>query len=100
MITKGKARGSIAELIVRDIADNAADCLPELIHAYRAGDCDVPLYVMMALDIARPPEAVHFLAEVLKEGREPFVQYAERALRGIDTRESRKALWNAGYCDS
>lgn len=54
----------------------------------------VRLYVMMTLDIARLPESIPFLAEVLQEGNPLFTPYALRALNGIDTRESRTALWH------
>lgn len=50
---------------------------------------------MMALDIARLPASVPFLAEVLREADPRYVSFAERALRGINTSEARMALWNA-----
>jgi len=95
LIRAGKAKGAWADIIAYELAGHATDCLTELIAAYReATSDDVPLYVMMALDIARPPEAVPFLAEVLREGDLRFTPYAQSALKGIDTRESRTALWN------
>ena len=69
LIRAGKARGMDAENIVYDLAENAAACLPEMIEAFRTETTSaVPSYIMMALDIARIPESVPFLAEVLAEG--------------------------------
>jgi hypothetical protein len=98
LIRAGKARGTWAENIVHELARKAAPSLPELIDAFRNDPGgDVRMYVMMALDIARPPGAVAFLAEVLREGDSEFARYAESALKGIDTRESRTALWRATH---
>lgn len=97
LIRAGNARGAWADIIVFESAANAAACLAELIETFRSnprGDV-VRLYVMTALDIARLPESVPFLAEVLQDGDTLYTPYAERALRGIDTRESRTALWDA-----
>jgi hypothetical protein len=85
-----------AENIVYDLAENTAACLPEMIEAFRTETTSaVPSYTMMALDIARIPESVPFLAEFLAEGDPQFLSFAKNALKGIDTRESRTALWQA-----
>jgi hypothetical protein len=96
LIQAGKARGSWADIIVYELAENAAYCLPELIETFRK-DPAFRLYVMMVLDIARVPESVPFLAEVLHEGNPRFTPFAERALKGIDTPESRTVLWKAAH---
>jgi hypothetical protein len=94
LIRDGKAQGSWADIIIQELAENASECLPELIKSFRTDRSEkVHLYVMMALDIARLPESVPFLAEVLQEGSPLFTPYAPRALYGIDTHESRTALW-------
>ena len=98
LIRARKARGAWAEIIAYELAENASSCLPELIDAFRNDSKrDVRLYVMMALETARLPEAVPFLEEVLRAGDEVFASYAERALRGINTAEARAALWNATH---
>lgn len=98
LIRDGKARGTWADIIAYELAEHAALCLPELIQTFRTDpNKDVQLYVMMALDIARLPESVPFLAEVLQEGDPHFTPYAEGALRGIDTPDSRTVLWNAAH---
>jgi hypothetical protein len=70
--------------------------LAELIETFRnePGE-DVRRYVLMALDIARVPASVPFLAEVLREADPRLVPYAERALRTLDTPEARTAVWKA-----
>jgi len=98
LIRTGKARGAWADIIAHELAENAALCLPELIETFRTDSSeDVRLYVMMALDIARVPESVSFLAEVLQGGSQRFMPYAKSALMGIDTPESRSVLWKAAY---
>lgn len=92
------AQGARADVIAYELADNAVECLPELIAAYRdAANDDVRLYVMRALEIAKPPEAVAFMVEVLRSGDAACAAYAERALKEIDTREARTALWDATH---
>ncbi|MCI0637666.1 MAG: hypothetical protein L0Y72_02125 [Gemmataceae bacterium] len=96
LIRAGKARGAWADIIAFELSENAATCLAELIETFRNEPSgDVRLYVMMALDIARVPASVPFLAEVLREADPRYIAYAERALRCIDTSEARTALWNA-----
>ena len=98
LIRDGKARGSWADIIAHELAENAGECLAELVETFRTDPSEsVRLYVMMALDIARLPESVPFLAGVLQEGNPLFTPYALRALNGIDTRESRTALWQATH---
>ena len=99
LIRTGKARGAWADIIAFELAANAASCLKELIETFHTDPSnDVRLYVMMALDIARVPESVAFLAEVLQDRNPKFTPYAERALQGIDTPEARSAHWKATNC--
>jgi len=96
LIRNGKARGAWADIIAFELAEHAADHLPELIETFRTDPSEnVQLYVMMALDIAHLPESVLFLGEVLHEGNPHFIPYAERALKSIDTPDARKVLWKA-----
>lgn len=96
LVKTRKALGTWADFIAAELAENAAAHLLELIAAFRSEPSeDVRLYIMMALDLARPPEAAAFLAEVLREGNPRLVTFATMALQGIDTKEARTALWNA-----
>lgn len=98
LIRTGKARGAWADIITFELAENAATSLAELIETFRTDpDGKVRLYVMMALDIARMPASVPFLAEVLRQADPRYSPYAERALREIDTHEARTALWKAAH---
>ena len=96
-IRAGKARGTWAEMIAFELANNAGDHLVDLTAAFRdnvgAGD-DV---AMMALEIAELPASVDFLSQVLREGDQRFVPYARRTLQAINTRDSRKALFDASH---
>jgi hypothetical protein len=95
LIKDGKARGVWADFIFGELAENAPDCWLELLETFRnEPHRDVRLYIMMALEEASLPQTVPFLAEVLQGEDERLVGYAERALRSIDTPESRKALWD------
>jgi hypothetical protein len=97
LIRAGKARGTWADIITHELAENATFCLPELIEAFRTDSSeDVRMYVMMALESARLPDSVPFLAEMLHGGNLRFTPYAERALRKINTPESRAVLWKVG----
>ena len=56
LIRARKAKGTWADIIVNELAENAAGCLDELIELFHTDpNDDVRLYVMMALDIARIP---------------------------------------------
>lgn len=96
LIGAGHARGAWADIIVFELAENAETCLPELIETFRNDPAsDVSLYIMMALEIARIPASVPFLAEVLREADQRYLSYAKRALQGINTSEARTVLRNA-----
>jgi hypothetical protein len=98
LIRDGRARGAWADVIAYELAENAAACLPELIEAFRSDPSDeVRLYVMMALELARVPESVAFLADVLRQGDVRWAPYAQRTLAAIDTRRSRAVLWNTRH---
>jgi len=100
LIRAGKARGSWAEIIAGELAENADNHLTEMIAAFREGDGDhVSLYMMMALEIAATPASIDFLSQVLLERNEQFALYARRALQTINTRESRKALFDASHAE-
>jgi hypothetical protein len=98
LIRTRKARGAWADIIVSELAEHASLCLTELIETFANDPSDdVRLYVMMALDTARLPESVPFLAKVLHDGNPRFTPFAERALLGIDTAEARTVLWKAKH---
>ena len=98
LIRAGKARRSWADIIAGELACHAKHHLPELIETFRTDTSDeVGLYVMMALEMARLPESIPFLAEVLPQGNSTFTPYAERGLRDINTPEARSALWEATH---
>ena len=98
LIREHKARGVITDIIVFELAEHAASCLPDLIEAFRDNESgDVRMFVLMALEIARVPESVEFFGEVLRDGNPEYEPYALRALKSIDTREARTLLWEATH---
>lgn len=98
LIDAGKARGIWAEVIHQELAENAKEHLAEMIAVFHAHSGDfIALYMLMALETEKIPESVEFLAQVLRDGNEHFVPYARRALLAINTRESRKALYEIDH---
>lgn len=103
LIQAGRATGTWADILVEELAENAADCLEELIAAFRSDIADestsgsVAMYVMMALDIALLPASIEFLAQVMREGHPKYIPFARNALQTINTRESRTALFLATH---
>jgi hypothetical protein len=96
LIRDRKATGAWADIVAFELAYNASDHLNELISAFRDHESDdVALYVLMALELAALPASVEFLSSVLRNGNVKFMPYAQRALRAIDTKEARTALFNA-----
>jgi hypothetical protein len=92
LVRIGKARGTWADIVAYELAQNAAECLTEIIEAFRTNSSEsVRLHMMMALDIARLPESVSFLVEVLQMGNPLFTPYAWRALNRIDSDDARAA---------
>ena len=98
LIRAGKAKGTWADIIAHELAQKASLCLSELIDTFHTDSNEhVRLYVMMALEIAKLPESVPFLVEVLQGGDPIFTPYAERALRTINTKEARTVLWKVRH---
>jgi hypothetical protein len=96
LILDRRATGAWADIIAYELAENASEHLNEFINAFRLHESDdVALYVLMALELAALPASVDFLSSVLREGNPTFKPYAQRALRAIDTKESRTALFTA-----
>ena len=96
LILDRKATGAWADIVAYELAENARDHLDELINAFHdhVSD-DVAIYVLMALEMATLPASVDFLSRVLRDRNAKFLPYAERALKAIDTKESRIVLYNA-----
>lgn len=96
LILDRKATGAWADIVAYELAENAHDHLDELIRAFHDHESDgVAIYVLMAIEMAALPASVDFLSGVLREGNVKFITYAERALKAIDTKESRTAQFNA-----
>ncbi|MCG8352940.1 MAG: hypothetical protein MI924_34680 [Chloroflexales bacterium] len=100
LILNGKATGAWADVIAFELAENASDCLAELIDAFHEHTTnDVAVYVMIALEMAAIPESVDFLSDVLQQGDPRFISYARHTLQAINTREARSALFHATHAE-
>jgi len=100
LILARKATGVWADIIVDELAENAAECLDELTNALREDDTGhVAMHVMMALEIAELPASVDFVSHVLREGDRRLVPFARRTLQAINTRESRTALFQGSRAE-
>ena len=96
LILDRKATGAWADIVAFELAENASEHLNKLIDSFRAHESDaVAVHVLMALEMAALPASVDFLSCVIRDGNPKFVPYAQRALRAIDTKESRSVLFNA-----
>ena len=96
LILDRKATGAWADIIAFELAENAKEHLDEIIEMFHKHTSDdVALYMLMALELAALPASVDFLSDVLKDGNVKYMPYAKRALAVINTRESRRALFNA-----
>lgn len=92
LIQTGEATGAWADIIVGELAENAASNIDDFERLLRDGSRgDTALFVLMALEEARLPESVGLLSSVLDNGDSQCRDYALRALRAIDTKESRRA---------
>jgi hypothetical protein len=92
LIQAGKAPRAWADIIAYELAENANNCLPLLIDAFRNDSSD-------DVEIAGLQESVPFLVEVLRGGDPRFIPYAERTPHGINTQVARTALWQAGHSE-
>lgn len=96
LVLERKATGAWADIVACELAENADLHLTELITAFRAHESDAfALYVLMALELAALPASVEFFSELLRDGDPLYIPYAMRALQAIDTKESRRALFEA-----
>jgi hypothetical protein len=96
LVLDQKATGAWADIVVYELAENADLHLTELTKAFRAHESDnFSIYVLMALELAAVPASVEFLQEILRDGNSMYIAYAKRTLQAIDTKESRRALFDA-----
>lgn len=100
LICSGMAHGVWADIIGAELVEHAAECLDELIAAYRdAPDSHLRFYVLMALEIALVPESVPFLVDVLRAEGQRDAEYARRTLAAIGAREARVARFSMSNDD-
>lgn len=96
LILDRKATGAWADIVAFELAENANEHLDEIIvtfHEHKSDD--VAVHILIALETAALPASTEFLSDVLRSGNTKFAMYAKRALTAIDTKESRRTLFNS-----
>jgi hypothetical protein len=98
LLRRGNVRGTWVDTICAELQENAADHAAELIAAFRDAESGSPLRrtLLGIISEARLPQALPVFVENLGSEDESLQHSSEQGLRALNTRESRKALWEAG----
>lgn len=89
-------KGARLDAVMGELSDHAAEYLNELVEAFRAeSNARVRVLLLSAIAEAGLPAAVPFLTETLHSGDERLRFWAITGLRNANTKESRRALWEA-----
>jgi hypothetical protein len=98
LLRSGNVRGAWVDIIVHELTVHAADCLKEMLEAFRSEENErVRLLVLMAIAEARVPAALSFLEDVARDQDPNFITYAVEGLSALGTSEARAALWRARH---
>jgi hypothetical protein len=98
LLRSGNVPGAWIDIICYELTAHAKECLPELIGVFRSDEGEwMRLMVLSSIADARLPEAIPFLAEVVREGHASFVPSAASGLSSIGTKDARTALWEATH---
>lgn len=90
--------GSLVDIVIGELQDNAAQHASELIAAFQTEPNERIRHILMGiLAEARLPEALPLLVEHLHSTDEQLQHWAAEGLRLLDTPMARKALWEAGH---
>ena len=94
LLKRPNVRGAWRDIICWQLKEHAAQHLEELMSAIRADEnAGIRLMLMGALEEAAVPESLPLWKEYLQSGNDEERQYAERALKAINTKEARRLLW-------
>ena len=98
LLSRGNVWGYVVDIICNELKENAFTHADELIAAFRSQqDERVRVILLMVMCDAKLPEALQLFVEHLRSENESLRHWSEQGLRDLDTPESRKALWEAGY---
>lgn len=95
LIQSGKARGTWLEIIHQQWVEHALIVLDDLYAAYHKVEPFIQAYIVEAIGAARIPAALPFLVEQLRSPSAYVRRWALWGIGHLDTRESRRALWEA-----
>ncbi len=97
MLGRRNVQGSLLEIVLGDLQDNAAAHAADLIAAFQAQKSErVRLLLLATFCDAKLQEAMPLFVEHLRSDQENLRHWAERGLRDLNTPEARKVLWEAG----
>ncbi len=97
MLGRRNVQGSLLEIVLGELQDNAAAHAEELIVAFQAQkNQQVRLLLLMTFCDAKLKEAMPLFVEHLRSDDESLRYWSEQGLRALNTPEARKVLWQAG----
>jgi len=95
LMQAGKARGTWLEIIHHLWVEHASVIFDDLCTAYLHVEPVIQGYIVEAIAAARIPIAIPFLSAQLHSPVAVVHRWAIRGLAQLNTRESRRALWDA-----
>lgn len=98
LLCRGDVSGAWVDIICDELTAHAHESLQEIIDEAGAATEHSPLNYMLLHVIAdaRLPEALSFLIEHARSADEQARTIAINGLKQLDSKESRRALWDAG----
>jgi|SRR5499426_953044 len=98
MLHRRNVRGGLVDVVCQELQANATAHAAELVAALR-GECDdrVRRILLGIICEAGLPEAFPLLMQYLRSDDAGLRYWAVEGLRRLDTAETRKVLWKAGY---
>jgi hypothetical protein len=98
LLRRRNVRGGVVDIVCHELQENATSHAAELVAAFR-GECDdrVRRILLGIICEASLQEALPLLMEYLRSDDEDLRYWAVEGLRRLDTPETRKVLWKAGY---
>jgi hypothetical protein len=98
LLRRRNVTGGLVDIICHELQANATAHAAELIAAFRREhDERVRRILLRIICEASLPEAFPLLMDCLRSDDEGLRYWAVEGLRRLDTPESRKVLWKAGY---
>jgi len=98
LLRRRNVRGGLVDMICHELQANATAHAAELVAAFRCERDDRVRRILLGVICdTRVPEAFPLLMEYLRSHDEGLRYWAIEGLPRLDTPETRKVLWQAGY---